>query len=78
VIWKFFAISGNADAGRVEANGETKHMTATVDIDAHFFLAGQFLGFLKKLFDSQIKITINRIQIDTAESARSVQGEMGF
>jgi hypothetical protein len=52
VIWKFFAISGNADAGRVEANGETKHMTATVDIDAHFFLAGQFLGFLKKLFDS--------------------------
>jgi hypothetical protein len=41
------AILGKADAGKVLANGETKPMRPTMAMLAHFFLSGQFNGFLE-------------------------------
>jgi hypothetical protein len=41
------AILGKVGAGKVLANGETKHMRPTIAMLAHLFLSGQFNGFLE-------------------------------
>jgi hypothetical protein len=47
VIPNCSAILGNDGAGKVLANGETKYMTPTMPMLAHFLLSGQFNGFLE-------------------------------